>query len=102
MNDQTSDTAEQSRQADYAGVVKAGWICFLVTVVAAFIPFLGLLAIGPLGFATLVLAIVALVKGATGHGIALMLCALLALPIIVFVVTSGTILGTFLAAMPSA
>ncbi|KAA2285602.1 hypothetical protein [Arenimonas fontis] len=66
--------------------VLAGWITLVVTWILFLIPFPGF---GILGWVAnvvaLVLSIVVLAKGATGHGIAQLVCALLVSPVVYFI-----------------
>lgn len=66
--------------------VAAGWITLGVTWLLFLIPFPGL---GILGWVTnvvaLVLSIVVLSKGATGHGIGQLICTLLVSPLVYFI-----------------
>jgi hypothetical protein len=80
----SNDLAAQhlAQLTNYKGVAKAGWICLAIGFVFAFIPVVGWFVVGPMMLVGIILGIVVMTRGGTGHGIVLILCALLVLPII--------------------
>ena len=66
--------------------VMAGWITLGITWLLFLIPFPGLGLLGWVGnLVALVLSIVVLAKGETGHGVAQLVCSLLISPLVYFI-----------------
>lgn len=83
-----------TRLNNHKGAARAAWICLAIGLVASLIPVLGWFVMGPMILVSLILGIVVLVKGGTGHGIAILLCALIVLPLLGFLVGSVLLIGT--------
>jgi DNA-directed RNA polymerase subunit RPC12/RpoP len=73
-----------------SGPVGAGWVCFLLGIVLAFVPY-GILLCGPLFLVSLILAIVILAKGNVGAGLVLLLLSILVLTGIGILVAVGVL-----------
>lgn len=99
MNQEAKVLNEQSaaqhlaQMASHKGAARAGWICLAIGVVAAFIPLFGWFVVGPMMLVSLVLGIVVMVRGATGQGIAIILCAMLVLPILTVAIAGAAFVG---------
>ncbi len=73
---------------DYHGPAKASWIILAVACGAAAVPFLGFaswLIAGPLLTITVILGIVVIARGGTGHGIAILLATFVGAPVFILV-----------------
>lgn len=87
-------TVDQLAQlTDYRGAAKAGWICLAVGLVAAMIPVLGWLVVGPMMLVTLILGVVVMAKGGIGHGLGIALGAVLGMPLIAVIGAGVFFLG---------
>lgn len=92
MND-TLQSAEIARLADYKGPARAGWICLAIGVLGALIPFFGWFVVGPMMLVSLILGIIVILKGGTGQGIAIVLCSILVLPILAVLIMGAALIG---------
>lgn len=91
---QDASTAHFTKPANYKGAARAAWICLAIGLVASLIPVLGWFVMGPMILVSLILGIVVLAKGGTGQGIAILLCALIVLPLLGFLIGSVLLVGT--------
>jgi hypothetical protein len=98
----SNDLAAQhlAQLTNYKGVAKAGWICLAIGFVFAFIPVVGWFVVGPMMLVGIILGIVVMTRGGTGHGIVLILCALLVLPILAMLLQGALFIGYFSTQVP--
>ncbi len=91
---------ERTDLVDPQAPVKAGWVCLVVAWALFIIPIPGLGVIGwAVNLAAFIISIIVMVKGRVATGVAQMVCALTASPVI-YLIGLG-ILGHFLWPRPS-